>query len=205
MSDAFGGRSGAGARPALVIVDMSRGFTDSSSALACDADDALEATARLAQAARRTGAPVIYTTVAYGPGDFQRARTFLAKVPALAMLEAGSDWTRIDDRVAPRSDETILVKLFASAFFDTPLAGMLRTAGVDTVVVAGLSTSGCVRATVVDALQHGFRPLVARETVGDRDRHAAAQALKDINDKYGDVLPLADALGAFAAPIKEPA
>ena len=108
--------------------------------------------------------PVIFTTVSYTEDDLERAAMFVAKAPALATLRPGSRWVEVDARLGRRADEPVLVKLFASAFFGTELDEMLREAGCDTVVVVGASTSGCVRATAVDALQYGYRVLVPRET-----------------------------------------
>lgn len=189
----FGGRQGAGAHPALIIVDFSYGFTDSSSPLHCDADGAVQETARLLDAARTGGRPVAFTTVQYGEGDTEVARAFIAKVPALTMLRPDSRWVQIDERVAPRAGEPVLAKLFASAFFGTVLASMLTAAGCGTLIVAGASTSGCVRATVVDGVQHGLAVLVPREAVADRAPSAHDASLLDIDAKYGDVVSAAHA------------
>jgi maleamate amidohydrolase len=186
----LGERSGAGERPALVIVDLNYAFTDPQSPLHCDADGAVTATASLLRAARAGGSPVAFTTLRYDAAGREVARAFRAKVPALAALEPGTRWPLIDERIAPRSDEPVLDKLFASAFFGTPLATMLAGHGCDTVVVCGASTSGCVRATVVDALQYGYRVLVPREAVCDRAPAAHAASLSDIDAKYGDVVEL---------------
>jgi maleamate amidohydrolase len=202
---AFGGRAGFGRRPALVVVDMSVGFTDAASPLACDVDGALAAIARLLAGAREAALPVVFTTVSYGRADEIAARAFLDKAPALRTLAAGSRWVEIDPRIAPRPAEPVLGKLFASAFFGTPLASLLVAAGVDSLLVTGASTSGCVRATVVDALQHGFRPVVAREAVADRDRAAHEQNLRDMDARYADVVPLETAVGwlaEIAAPVR---
>lgn len=193
-SSGFGGRVGLGEHPALLVVDMSRGFAEAGSPLACVADEAVTVIARLLGAARAGGVPIAFTTVAYNEEDLEEAATFLAKVPALRTLEAGSRWVEIDPRLAPGPEEPVLVKLFASAFFGTDLADRLRAAGADSVLVAGASTSGCVRATVVDALQHGFRPVVVPTAVADRDRGAHEQSLQDIDGRYGDVVPEAEAL-----------
>jgi maleamate amidohydrolase len=189
-ADGFGERQGAGSRPALVVVDLVNGFTDPESPLWCDADEAVAATARLLAAARAAGAPVAFTTVQYDEANARVARAFLAKVPALRTLVPGTRWPAIDERIAPRAGEPVLVKLFASAFFGTPLAAMLAAHGADTVVVTGASTSGCVRATVVDALQHGYRVVVPREAVADRQAGPHDAALFDIDAKYGDVVAL---------------
>ena len=200
----FGGRQGAGKRPAVVVVDFIEGFTNPASALACDADAAVAATRRLLDAAREAGAPVLFTTVCYENDDLERAAAFIAKAPALATLRPGSPWVEVDARLAPRAEEPVLVKLFASAFFGTHLDEMLRQAGRDTVLVTGASTSGCVRATVVDALQYGYRVLVPRECVADRAIDAHNGSLLDIDAKYGDVVSSDEAIAAVAAATAEP-
>ena len=174
---------------------MSVGFTDPESPLACDLEDVVDAVGLLLAAARRADVQVIYTTVAYDEEAKDRAAAFIEKVPALLTLEAGSRWVEIDPRLAPEPGEPVLRKLHASAFFETELADLLAASGRDSVIVAGASTSGCVRATAVDALQHGYRTVVPREAVGDRNPDAHAANLYDIDAKYGDVVPLAEALG----------
>jgi nicotinamidase-related amidase len=176
--EGFHGRGGLGSRPALLVVDMSLGFTDPGSPLVCDLDDVVAAIERLLRISRAAGFPVIYTTVAYDEGGKQAAAAFV----------------EIDPRIAPQADEPVLTKLFASAFFGTTLASLLVGAGCDSVIVTGASTSGCVRATVVDALQHGYRPLVPREAVGDRNPEAHEASLYDIDAKYGDVVSLDEAV-----------
>jgi maleamate amidohydrolase len=190
----FHGRGGLGGRPALVVVDMSVGFTDPESPLACDLEEVVDAVGLLLAAARRAGVPVVYTTVAYDEEGRRRAAVFIEKVPALLTLAAGSRWVEIDPRIAPEPGEPVLRKLHASAFFETELAGLLAASGCDSVIVAGASTSGCVRATAVDALQHGYRTVVPREAVGDRNTAAHEANLYDIDAKYGDVVPLAETL-----------
>ena len=187
--EGFGQKGGGvGRRPALVIIDMNNGFTDPASPLVCELDDVVAAIRRLLDEFRRAQLPVVYTTVSYGEGDKVAAAAFIDKIPALLTLEAGSRWVEIDPRIAPRPAEPVLNKLFASAFFGTPLASLLASAGCDSVVVTGASTSGCVRATAVDALQHGYRPAVPREAVGDRNPAAHEANLYDIDTKYGDVV-----------------
>jgi maleamate amidohydrolase len=197
--EGFHGRAGLGERPALIVVDLSLGFTDPASPLACELEDVVDAVARLLAAARRAGLPVVYTTVAYDEEGRRRAATFLRKVPALEALAAGGPWTEIDPRLAPEQGEPVLTKLHVSAFFETELARLLEGAGCDSVVVVGASTSGCVRATAVDALQHGYRTVVPREAVGDRNPKAHEANLYDIDAKYGDVVPLAEVLARFEA------
>jgi maleamate amidohydrolase len=190
----FGGRGGFGRRPALVVVDMTLGFTDPESPLACDLDGPISEIKKLLEAARRSEIPIVFTTVAYRESDKLTAAAFIDKVPALLTLEAGTRWAEIDPRIAPRETEPILNKLLASGFFGTPLGALLTAAGVDTLIITGASTSGCVRATAVDALQYGFRPVVPREAVGDRNPDAHEANLYDIDAKYGDVVPVRDVL-----------
>ena len=180
-------------RPALVVVDLTLAFTDPGSDLACDIDEALEATAGLLAAARAAGTPVIFTRIAYTPATAVIAKPFLEKMPALEQSLEGGVWAEIDARVAPRPEEPVLTKLFASGFFGTPLNAFLTVHGCDGVVVTGATTSGCVRATVVDALQHGYRVLVPREAVADRAPAPHEAALFDIDAKYGQVVATEEA------------
>jgi maleamate amidohydrolase len=188
----FHGTVGLGRRPAVIVVDVNRGFTDPASPLVCDLDDVVAAIRRVLDEARAAGIPVVFTTVSYGEGDKQTAAPFIDKIPALLTLEAGTRWVEIDSRIAPRDDEPVLNKLFASAFFGTALSSFLTANGCDSLIVTGASTSGCVRATVVDAIQHGYRPIVPREAVGDRNPDAHAANLYDIETKYGDVVSVDD-------------
>lgn len=198
MSDArhegFHGRAGFGRWPALIVIDVNVGFTHPESPLVCDLESVVEAIRRLLAESRRAGIPVVYTTVSYTEGDKRTAAAFIDKVPALLTLEAGSRWVEIDPRIAPAEGEPVLNKLFASAFFGTALSSFLAANGCDSLIVTGASTSGCVRATVVDALQHGYRPIVPREAVGDRNPAAHEANLYDIDTKYGDVVSVEDVL-----------
>jgi maleamate amidohydrolase len=196
---AFGGRAGFGARPAVVAVDLSRGFTDAASPLACALDAVLSATRELLDRARATGVPVLFTTVVYDDAGERAADVFLRKVPALRALRPGSEWVELDPRLGRRDGEPVVEKAFASAFFATPLAALL--AGRDTLVICGASTSGCVRATAVDAMQHGLAPIVVRDCVGDRSARAHEQALADVDGRYGDVVDLADAVRALGGQV----
>lgn len=194
IREGFFGRTQFGVNPGLLVVDMSLGFTDPASPLACELEEVVGAISRLLDAARRTAAPVVFTTVSYSKAYETTAAAFLAKVPALRALEAGTRWVEIDPRIEPLAEEPILTKLFASAFFGTPLASILSAARVDTLIVAGASTSGCVRASVVDALQHGFRPMVAPEAVGDRDPQTHTANLYDMDAKYANIVPLEEVI-----------
>ncbi len=196
--EGFHGRVGFGRRPALVVVDVNVGFTDPASPLVCELDDVVEAIRSLLDGARRAGVPVVFTTVAFDDAAKQAAAVFIEKVPALLALEAGSPWIEIDPRIAPTDGEAVIVKCWASAFFGTGLASILATHGCDTVIVAGASTSGCVRATAVDALQHGYRVVIPREAVGDRNPAAHEANLYDLDTKYADVVTASAVLAHLA-------
>ncbi len=187
------GEMGFGQRPAVLVVDLIYGFTDPSSPLGADLDRVVEANATLLGAARRAGRPVFFTTTAYSPG-LGDAGLFPRKVPSLSVLLEGSRWVEVDSRLGRRPEEEVVAKKYASAFFGTALASSLTTQGVDTLLITGATTSGCVRASVVDALQHGFRPIVPRECVGDRSAEAHAANLTDMEGKYADVVSLAESL-----------
>ena len=190
----FHGRAGFGKKPALIVVDVNVGFTDPASPLVCDLDEVVAAIQALLRETRVAGFPVVFTTVAFDAAARAAARVFIEKVPALLTLEAGSRWVEIDPRLARAPEEPVLVKSFASAFFGTALSSLLASAGVDTVIVTGASTSGCVRATAVDALQHGYRVVVPREAVGDRNPAAHEANLYDLDTKYADVVSLEETL-----------
>jgi maleamate amidohydrolase len=199
VSPDFGGMAGFGARPAVLVVDLNVGFTDPRSPLACDLDEVVASTRELLDAARESGVPVLFTTVSYDAVAEAAAAVFLRKVPALRILEPGSRWVELDERLGRRDEEPVIAKAFASAFFGVPLAAML--AGRDTLIVCGASTSGCVRATVVDAMQHGLSPIVPRECVGDRSPRAHEQALSDIGGRYGDVVELSAAIAQLGREV----
>src|SRR5918911_3534493 len=204
--EGFGGRGGFGRRPALAVIDMTLGFTDPESPLACDLQGPISEIQKVLRAARRAEIPIVFTTVAYRESDKITAAAFIDKVPALLTLQAGTRWAEIDPRISPEETEPVLNKLFASGFFGTGLSSLLTAASVDTLIIAGASTSGCVRATAVDALQHGFRPAVPSEAVGDRNPDAHKANLYDLDAKYGDVVPVRDTLDYLeevaAAPVR---
>ncbi|MGZ4507696.1 MAG: N-carbamoylsarcosine amidohydrolase [Blastococcus sp.] len=190
----FGRRVGFGQRPAILVVDFITGFTDLRSPLAGELDSQLAATNALLEPARAAGIPVIFSTVAYD-AELQEAGTWIRKIPANSWLVEGSEWVQVDGRLAQRPDEMTLVKKYASCFFGTDLAARLVSRRIDTLIITGCTTSGCVRATAVDACSYGFHTIVVEEAVGDRAALPHAASLFDIDAKYGDVVGLADALG----------
>ena len=185
-SKGLGSRSGYGIKPALLIVDFSNGFTDPASPLGGDFDQQVAVTARLLRGFRDGQLPVVFTTVAYEP-DFRDAGVFIKKVPSLSILVQGSHLVEIDDRITPLKGEPVIIKKYASAFFGTDLDTYFKGLEVDTVVITGCTTSGCVRASAVDSLQHGFHTVVVREGVGDRAEGPHEANLFDMDAKYCDV------------------
>jgi N-formylmaleamate deformylase len=194
----FGAAVERGDRPAVVVVDLSRGFTEPGFPTGSDLSAEVAATRRILDAARGSGIPVVFTTIAYDPGDETRV-AWLRKAPGLAVLAAGSDLVEIDRRLGRSESEPVLVKKGASAFFGTDLAERLHALAVNTVVVCGATTSGCIRASVVDAVQNGFATLVVREAVGDRARAPHDANLFDIEQKYGDVISVDDGVAYLSA------
>lgn len=188
MADLHRQSIGLGARPALVLVDLIRGFTDPACPLGSACDPVVEANAALLAAFRAAGLPVYFTTVVYRGDD--QARVFRSRIQALNLLTPDSHWIEVDPRLAPRSDEPVIEKQWASSFFGTDLAERLSDSAADSLVVTGLTTSGCVRATVVDGLQHDYPVVVPREAVGDRNPDAHAANLFDMHAKYADVMGL---------------
>jgi maleamate amidohydrolase len=181
----------------VLAVDLMRAYFDPASELCLPDRHALESAARVVAAARAHGVPVVHTRVAYA-ADGADGGVFVRKVGALRRLFGGGPLSELMPEVAPVEGEVVVVKQYASAFFGTSLASTLRAGGVDTVVVVGVSTSGCVRATAVDAVQHGFVPLVVRDAVGDRDPGPHEANLFDLQAKYAEVVDEAAALGYLA-------
>ncbi|MEU8003031.1 isochorismatase family protein [Catellatospora sp. NPDC049111] len=191
----FARRLGWGERPAVLLVDPVAAYTVGGSPLRLDTGQAaLEAMAALLAAARAAGLPVVLTGVRYADASCAEAPLFAAKVPALAAFAAGSPLGEFPAEVAPAPGEHVVLKHYASAFAGTSLPAWLTAHRVDTLVIGGFSTSGCVRASAVDALQHGFRPMVVREACADRDPGPHEANLFDLDAKYADVVSLSEAL-----------
>ncbi len=195
MADLEKRAQGLGRNPALIVVDVIEGFTDPACPLGSEADAVVEANRRLLDAFRARGLHVYFTTVIYR-GD-EQARVFRDRLPALDVLQPGSRWVRVDPRLDRRDGEPVVEKQWASGFFRTDLADRLAAAGIDSLVVTGLTTSGCVRATAVDGLQHDYRVVVPREACGDRNAAAHEANLFDLNAKYADVLGLDEVIEAL--------
>ena len=195
------GSLGPGEHPALLLVDPATAYTDKASPLYAGVETAVEGMHRLKAAARKHGIPVYVTRVRYSwPGD---GGLFARKVPATRVWHESSPWGQFIPGLGPETGETLITKQYPSAFFGTPLASLLSAARIDTVLIAGLTTSGCIRATALDALQHGFIPIVAEDATGDRHPDIQSSNLVDIQAKIADVQTVAgieDYLAARPAP-----
>lgn len=199
----WGRRAPRGARPAVLVVDLSRGFTEPEFPTGADLTEVVVATSRLVEAAHTAGSPVVFTTIAYEEADLDGGTAWLRKAPGMGILRAGSEMVDLDPRLPRQAKDAVVVKKGPSAFFGTDVGASLAARGVDTVIVCGATTSGCVRASVVDAVQYGFTVLVPRACVGDRAAGPHEANLFDIDSKYGDVIDLDDALAYVAAPAGE--
>jgi nicotinamidase-related amidase len=191
----FGATIRRGHRPVILVVDLTRGFTEASFPTGADLTDVVAATTELIDAGRGRGVPVVFTAISYtgaeADGD---SVAWLQKAPGMRSLREGSDAVALDPRLPWKDEDHLIVKKGASAFFGTSLASLLTGLGCDTVIVCGATTSGCVRASVVDAVQSGFPALVPTPCVGDRAAGPHDAALFDIQAKYGDVVGLPDVL-----------
>lgn len=184
---AFDGHLPFGKKPALVIIDFVMAYLDKNSPLYAGVEDALESNRRILTAARAAGIEVIWTNVEFHPSG-RDGGMFFRKVPALKEFLRGSPMGAFPDSLQPNEDELIVTKQYASAFFGTSLASTLTAMDIDTLLITGLSTSGCVRATALDALQHGFAPFVIREACGDRHDAPHEANLFDLQAKYAEVV-----------------
>lgn len=192
----FGAPVRRGSRPAIVVVDLTRGFTEEGFTSGADLTEVVSATSELIAAGRPAGVPVVFTAISYTKAESEGdSITWLQKAQGMRALLDGSDEVALDPRLPGTDEDLLITKKGASAFFGTTLAAQLTALGCDTVLVCGATTSGCVRATAVDAVQSGFSVLVPRECVGDRAAGPHDANLFDIQAKYGDVIGLKEAVG----------
>ncbi len=187
---------GLGERPALIVIDVVNGFTDPNCPLGASVDAVVEANRQLMTVFHERQLPVVLTTVVYH--NDEQASVFRARLPALNLLSPDSHWVAIDPRLPTTADDIVLEKTHASGFHGTDLHTQLHTLGVDSIVVTGLTTSGCVRATAVDGLQFNYRVVVPEEACGDRNSDAHQANLYDLNAKYADVMTLENTLALLA-------
>ena len=184
---AFDGHLSFGANPALIIVDVVMAYFDRHSPLYADAAKVLASNERLLAAALKASIPVIFTNVEYQAGG-PDGGLFYKKIPALKVFVRGSPLGKFPPTLNPLKHEIVITKQFASAFFGTSLKALLTSLHVDTVLISGMSTSGCVRATALDAIQNGFAPFVVRDACGDRHSSPHESNLFDLQAKYAEVI-----------------
>ena len=190
----MGGKAGYGKNPAIVVVDMTYGFVDDAYPLGCSAMGwpAVDAIKKLLEKGREVGTPIFFTRGDHPKTPTERGRW--KSVTALETLVVDPKEYQIVDEIVPRSDEVVITKIFPSGFFGTNLASMLVFHNVDTVIVTGMVTSGCVRATVVDAFSYNFIVVVPEECVGDRGEVSHKVSLFDMHMMYADVVPLSEVI-----------
>lgn len=198
-SGVWGNRIGFGERPALLVIDFLKAYTTEGAPLfAPGVVRAVAQTTRLLACARTAGHPVLHTNILYHAPGCADGGMWVRKSPVMASMVAGNVLAEFCEGVEPLAGEPVFTKQYASAFFGTSLASMLHAQGIDTVVLAGCSTSGCIRASAVDAVQHGFRTIVVRDCVGDRHDGPHEANLFDIDAKYGDVVSIEEAIAALS-------
>jgi maleamate amidohydrolase len=192
----LGSRVGFGQRPAVIVVDLNKGCTykDSPLPTLMDLDHVVEDTRKLIHEARMKKIPIIYVTMGPYRPDLLDAGLLRVKVPGLRIFMEGSRWCEIDERLEVRPEDFIIWKKRQSAFFSTNLTVLLHTLRVDTLIVTGCVTSGCIRATVTDACSYDFHTIIPRECVGDRTEDIHQANLFDMNSKNADVIPLEEVL-----------
>lgn len=189
----FSKRVGWGTRPAVLVVDVTNGFTDPGSPVGADLTDVIGEINRVLEVARNARVPVIFTSIAYDDPDIEGG-FWVKKIPALRVLRKGTPAVDVDARLDRRRNEPIIYKCYTSSFFGTHLQALLQHLGVDTLIVCGTSTSGCIRATACDGVQLGFRCIVPETAVGDRADAPHRANLFDMDSKYADVMPVAEVL-----------
>ena len=186
----FGGSLGFGKSPALILIDAAKAYIEPEAPLYVGSEDAFQSMILLTSMARESNVPIIFTRVEYARGGLDGG-LFYEKVDALSVFQHGEPLGEFDNRLEPLDEDIVVTKQYPSAFFGTSLVSTLNALRIDTCLFAGFSTSGCVRASALDALQHGFRPIVIPEACGDRDPAVQAANLFDLQQKYADLKDLA--------------
>jgi nicotinamidase-related amidase len=200
LAAGFAGRVGWGERPAVLVIDMAGAWTTPEEQLGSDLGGVVAQITRILDVARERGdVPIIFTTMAYGPDLKEIGHVVRRKTPHTELMIRGSERVQLIPELGRRPDEPLIEKPRASAFFGTNLLSMLISEGIDTVVVVGCSTSGCIRATAESAFNDNFHVIVPAEAVGDRSWSAHEGSLFDIDARLGDVVPVEDVLAHLAA------
>lgn len=194
-SGVWDGRLGFGEKSAIIVIDLLQGYTTEGSPLyAPGVVDCVQQMPDFLDLARAKGVPIIHTQVRYTTPNYEDGGVWVRKAPVLRDLVEGNPYANFCDEVVPHEGEVVITKQYASAFFGTSLVATLNGLRVDTLIITGCTTSGCIRATAVDAVQHGYRPICVRECIGDRHEGPHEANLFDINAKYGDVISKAEAM-----------
>ncbi|MDA8277251.1 MAG: isochorismatase family protein [Actinomycetota bacterium] len=193
FADGFAGALKPGNKPALLVIDMMKAYFMDGSPFQLPSQECVYSTSRLIVEARKSDLPIVFTRVIYRE-DGKDGGVFTLKVPALRILTEGSQYIELHQALEVTNEDFVVTKQYASAFFGTSLSATLRTLGVDTLLIAGVSTSGCVRASALDAMQNGFIPFVVSDAVGDRDEVVHSSNLYDIEAKYAQVVNEATAI-----------
>ena len=189
------GRLGFGKKSAIIVIDLLQGYTTEGSPLyAPGVVECVKQMPDFLDLAREKGVPIIHTQVRYTTPNYEDGGVWVKKAPVLKDLVEGNPYAEFCPEVVPQAGEVLITKQYASAFFGTSLVATLNGLGVDTLIITGCTTSGCIRATAVDAVQHGYRPICVRECIGDRHDGPHEANLFDINAKYGDVISKAEAM-----------
>lgn len=201
----FGKLLGFGEKSCLIIVDMIKGFTDPSMPMGSDLTPKITQINKIINMAHSTDIPVIFTTIAYDDDTLADSGIWYQKMEGLKTLRSGTEAVNIDERLNFQPGDSLIIKKYASAFFGTDLISRLNSGKIDTVIIVGCTTCGCVRATAVDALQYGYRPIVVEDAVGDRSQESHEQSLFDLRQKYADVLKTDQVIATITtkyAPVK---
>jgi maleamate amidohydrolase len=202
MQRGFANKIGFGKKPAVVVVDIIGAFTDPNLPLGSDMEQVVEETKKILDVSRQADVPVFFSTLGYEDKELKDAGIWAVKMAGLKTLQSGTPEVEIDPRLERRLDEPIIVKKYASVFFGTDFMTRLNTLGIDTLILTGCTTSGCIRATAVDGVQNGFRVMVVEEAVTDRFELSHKQSLFDLNAKYADVVSTKEVVD-FVSTVKQ--
>ncbi|WP_019119063.1 isochorismatase family protein [Brevibacillus massiliensis] len=195
----FGKQLGFGNKPGLIVVDLIIGFTDPTMPMGSDLTEQIENTNILLDRVHQMGFPVYFTAISYDDDTFADSGIWYKKMEGLKTLKSGTEAVKVDPRLNKRPGDGLIIKKYASAFFGTDLIARLNTNHVDTVVIVGCTTSGCIRSTVVDALQYGYRPIVVEDAVGDRSLASHEQSLFDMRQKYAEILKTTEVVDTISS------
>lgn len=190
----FGKALGFGKKPALVVVDMIKGFTNPDMPMGSNLTNQIRNTNKLIDTMHAMNFPVYFTTISYDDDGLADSGIWYEKMEGLKTLKSGTEAVEVDSELNMRTGDGLIIKKYASAFFGTDLIARLNANNVDTLIIVGCTTCGCIRATAVDALQLGYRPIVVEDAVGDRSQASHEQSLFDMQQKYADVLMMEEVL-----------